>query len=291
MNSQLIQTIQTIREALTPCYPEGEVQAMTDLLLEKRLGVTRMDRFLRKDIQFSAEQLHDLADILTRLQHFEPIQYVLGEADFDGLCFAVNEAVLIPRQETAELVRWVEEHVRQKAYSSHPVRILDIGTGSGCIAIALAHRLPEAAVEAWDVSEEALAVARENNRRLGTTVDFRRQDVFEEPTPLPQVEVLVSNPPYICDSERTEMEANVLEWEPALALFVPDADPLRYYRRIAQLGRQMLTPGGALFFEINRAYGAATVQMLEELGYQHVELRKDLSGNDRMVKAVYEGNK
>jgi release factor glutamine methyltransferase len=136
-----------------------------------------------------------------------------------------------------------------------------------------------------------LTVARENNRRLGTTVDFRRQDVFEEPTPLPQVEVLVSNPPYICDSERTEMEANVLEWEPALALFVPDADPLRYYRRIAQLGRQMLTPGGTLFFEINRAYGAATVQMLEELGYQHVELRKDLSGNDRMVKAVYGGNK
>lgn len=331
------QLLHYVRQALSAHYPASEANALARLILEKRFGVSLTDIYMGKDKQFSPEQRKDLEDILQRLLRDEPIQYILGEADFCGETFAVTPAVLIPRPETAELVAWIGETL-----PAAPCRVLDVGTGSGCIAISLAKQHPATAVTAWDISEEALAVARWNNESLGTSVTFLRRDALaeggepprkdgmnkgrtddlsEEESPerfvpeetlvpsdtsgercdeakdlCPRIDrddcdesgkydVIVSNPPYVTCSERREMEANVLDWEPGLALFVPDDDPLLFYRAIARLAHRLLKPGGRLFFEINRAYGLATVEMLRAMNYQDVELRKDLSGNDRMVSA------
>ena len=197
-----------------------------------------------------------------------------------GFEFKVNKNVLIPRPETEELVLWILEDFKENA------QCLDLGTGSGCIPVSLAQLLPEAQVSSCDVSAEALRIAAMNIKRYGDKATLFCADILKEELPECQVDVLVSNPPYITESERTDMEANVLDWEPELALFVPDSDPLRFYRRIAWKGLDWLSEGGALYFEINRAYGAETVRMLEELGYRQIELRKDLSGNDRMIKAI-----
>jgi release factor glutamine methyltransferase len=222
-----------------------------------------------------------LQDILARLQKYEPLQYVLGRAPFDGLELEVTPDVLIPRPETAELVAWIAAEARPDA------SILDIGTGSGCIPIALHRRLPGARLTAWDVSEGALVVARRNAAACDAPVRFERCDVLTARDADGRTfDVIVSNPPYICQRERAEMQPNVLEWEPGLALFVPDDDPLLFYRRIAQLGRTLLRPGGQLYFEINRAYGPDTVAMLGGLGYRDITLKKDMEGNDRMIKAV-----
>ncbi len=330
------QLLHYIRQTLGTRYPVSEANALARLILEKRFGISLTDIYMGKDKQFSSEQRKDLEDILQRLLRDEPIQYILGEADFCGETFAVSPAVLIPRPETAELVAWIGETL-----PAAPCSLLDVGTGSGCIAISLAKQHPLASVTAWDISEEVLAVARWNNERFGTTVTFLRRDALEEgeesrgtdemtkgrtdgfpgkeapgrfaPEGAPDspnvsgercgandtgsrteqterqernlYDVIVSNPPYVTCSERQEMEANVLDWEPALALFVPDDDPLLFYRAIARLSRRLLKPGGRLFFEINRAYGEATVELLCGMNYQDVELRRDLSGNDRMVSA------
>ncbi len=275
------QIIQHIRQSLHPLYPPSEVNALVRLLLEKKFGISMLDVYMGKDIQFLPEQANELEDILQRLRTSEPVQYVLGEADFCGLSFKVNRHVLIPRPETAELVRWIEDDRPEPL-----CRILDIGTGSGCIAVSLSKHKPQADVCAWDISPEALDVARENNRLNGTSVRLERQDVFAAVEETARFDVVVSNPPYVTLSEKKEMEANVLDWEPGLALFVPDEDPLRFYRRIAELARTLLLPSGALYFEINRAYGEQTKAMLLGLGYSRVVLRKDLSGNDRMIKAT-----
>ena len=194
--------------------------------------------------------------------------------------FKVSPSVLIPRPETEELVDWILSDNSQKG-----MRVLDIGTGSGCIPISLASDMDAPLVSAWDISEEALKVAVANAELNSVNVDFSRVDVLSDEIPDVKVDILVSNPPYITDSEKSEMERNVLDWEPGLALFVPDNDPLKFYRRIAEIGRDILDNNGLLYFEINRAYGKDTVDMLLGLGYRDVELRKDISGNDRMVKA------
>ncbi len=283
------QILQYIRQTLSTCYPVSEANALARLILEKRFDTSLTEIYMGKDKQFLPEQRNELEDILQRLLRNEPVQYVLGEADFCGETFSVGPGVLIPRPETEELVAWIGETM-----PATPCKVLDVGTGSGCIAISLAKRFPQSDVAAWDVSEQALAIARANNQRLGTNVSFLRRDVLEEakacePTDRRSDEetfdVIVSNPPYVTCSERKEMEANVLGWEPGLALFVPDDDPLLFYRAIARLAQRLLKPGGRLFFEINRAYGTATVNLLQEMNYQAVELRKDLSGNDRMVSA------
>jgi release factor glutamine methyltransferase len=213
----------------------------------------------------------------------------LGHAEFDGLTLEVTPEVLIPRPETAELVAWIAGDVQdgaQEAPQTEAPRILDIGTGSGCIPIALKHRLPRAILTAWDISEGALQVARRNASALHAEVQFERCDVLQaEDAGGRTFDVVVSNPPYICQKERAQMHRNVLDWEPSLALFVPDDDALRFYRRIARLGRIILAPGGALYFEINRAYGGDTVEMLHGLGYRDITLKKDMEGNDRMIKA------
>lgn len=276
------QAVTYFRQQLRDIYPPGELQALLHLLLEKRFGVTRLDVCLGKYRTLSVEEREEWQKITERLQSEEPVQYILGEADFCGLTLRVTPDTLIPRPETAELVRWVADDARRDGVAS----LLDVGTGSGCIALSLASLLPGIGVEGWDVSEGALRVARDNGRRLGLAVRFLRQDILAPVLPDVRFDVVVSNPPYVTEAERAGMERNVLCWEPASALFVPDDDPLRFYRAIARFATRALPSGGKLYFEINRAYGSATVRLLEDMGYARVELRRDLSGNDRMIKAI-----
>lgn len=267
-----------IRQSLRDFYPPQEAKSLTMMICCDLLGYEAVDVYLGKDINLSESKQQELENILARMRKNEPIQYIRGVADFYGLRFEVAPGVLIPRPETAELVELILEE------NQDAVAVLDVGTGSGCIAIALSRHLPKAKVTAWDVSDDALAIARRNNELLGTSVVFERRDVLTyegEGT----FDVIVSNPPYVTEAEKPGMDANVLDWEPELALFVPDDDPLRFYRRIALLGKTLLTPDGKIYFEINRAYGGATVRMLEEMGYRHIRVLKDLFGNDRIITA------
>jgi release factor glutamine methyltransferase len=269
-----------IRDALRGHYPDSEALSLAKMLLTEAFGFSTLELYGGKDKEISGNRLRDLHEMLSRLKKNEPIQYIIGTESFCGLTFEVNPNVLIPRPETQELVRWIESD-----WKSVPCRILDIGTGSGCISISLAKFLEDAKVESWDISEGALQVARRNCVRNEVEVLLRQQDVLSVVPEGELYQVIVSNPPYICEKEKVDMDANVLDWEPETALFVPDADPLLFYRKIAELGISMLCEGGALYFEINRAYGEETLRMLEGLGYRQLELRKDDFGNDRMIKA------
>ena len=270
-----------IRDALRGYYPDSEALSLAKMLLVEAFGFSTLELYGGKDKEISGNRLRDLHEMLSRLQKNEPIQYILGKETFCGLTFEVDENVLIPRPETRELVEWIVAD-----YESVPAcRILDVGTGSGCISISLAKFIPGASVESWDISEGALEIARRNCKLNEVEVLLRQQDVLSAQPQPACFDVIVSNPPYITESEKADMEANVLDWEPATALFVPDTDPLLFYRKIAELGAVMLKEGGSLYFEINRAYGNETVQMLEALGYKQIELRKDDWGNDRMIKA------
>ena len=269
-----------IRDALRGHYPDSEALSLAKMLLTEVFGFSTLELYGGKDKEISGNRLRDLHEMLSRLKKNEPIQYIIGTESFCGLTFEVNPNVLIPRPETQELVRWIEAD-----WKSVPCRILDIGTGSGCISISLAKFLEGAKVESWDISEGALQVARRNCVRNEVEVLLRQQDVLSAVPEGELYQVIVSNPPYICEKEKVDMDANVLDWEPETALFVPDADPLLFYRKMAELGVSMLCEGGALYFEINRAYGEETLRMLEGLGYRQLELRKDDFGNDRMIKA------
>lgn len=262
-------------------YPQEEASALAKRILADVFHFSVTELYAGKDINFCQKDRDVLEDILSRLKKYEPLQYILGECVFCGLTFGVIPGVLIPRPETAELTGWILTDC-----SGQDVSILDVGTGSGCIAISLAHHLKTAKVSAWDISEKALQVARDNAERNGVDVSFRKVDILHGEVPGIQVDVLVSNPPYVTESERTDMEPNVLEWEPAQALFVPDADPLLFHRTIARHGLKMLKKGGTIYFEINRAYGKKTEEVLVRLGYRDVELKKDSYGNDRMIKAI-----
>lgn len=270
-----------IRQELSGFYPDAEAAAMAKYILTEKYQLSALDLYAGKDMNFSSEKLSEVNDILVRLKLYEPLQYIIGETWFCGYRFKVTPAVLIPRPETAELIDWiVTDNKREGAH------VLDIGTGSGCIPVSLALMMDSPVVSAWDISEEALTIASENARINNADVAFSRVDVLGTDIPDIKVDILVSNPPYITESEKKDMEKNVLEWEPDLALFVPDDDPLRFYRRIAELGLDILNDGGLIYFEINRAYGSETVGMLALMGYKNIELRKDLSGNDRMIKAL-----
>ena len=262
-------------------YPAEEIASLAKEMLVSVFGFTASRLYAGKDNDFSSKEREQLEDILDRLSRHEPIQYIVGEVCFGGMSFKVTPGVLIPRPETAELIEWVVSDMKDETSFS----VLDIGTGSGCIPVSLAARLPQAVVHAWDISEEALQVAAENARINHVSVQYRHQDVFQPCPADERFRVIVSNPPYIAEKEKQEMEANVLQWEPGLALFVPDEDPLRFYRRIAEVGQTLLEPDGSLYFEINRNYGLETVSLLRQMGYAAVELRKDIFGNDRMVKA------
>lgn len=269
-----------IRSRLQPYYTAEEVSALSRIVCCDLLGQAPTDYYLGKDIVLSSKKEQELEDILQRLSRFEPLQYIEGRTLFLGREFWVAPGVLIPRPETEELVELMLKEIPADA------RILDVGTGSGCIAISLAKELPDTLVTAWDVSPEALSVARVNARKLQADVRFVECDVLAcQVDEVGLYDVIVSNPPYVTEAEKADMEPNVLQWEPSLALFVPDDDPLRFYRRIAVLGRDMLADGGRLYFEINRAYGREMVEMLRTMGYVGVRVEKDLSQNDRFVIA------
>jgi len=276
---------------LAQIYDEGEAKAIARMTYEERFGLTLSDIYLGKDTQLSADCQTELEEIAKRLLQGEPIQYVLGQTDFCGRTFMVNEHVLIPRPETEELCQWIVGSEQRKVISDK-YSILDIGTGSGCIACTLAAEMPEAEVTAWDISEEALKIARENANHNNVHVTFEQVDVLNLPSPLPfgggrgeALSLIVSNPPYICNKERDAMETNVLEHEPHTALFVPDDDPLLFYRAIAQYGQSALKDGGWLYFEINPLYADDMQRMLSMMSYHDIEIKEDQYGKQRMIRA------
>ena len=276
----MIQLLKKINDALSTLYTQGEVGALARIIATELLGISQTTYFLRDKVTLTSKEEAKVADALERLKRKEPIQYILGYSDFCGLRFAVTPAVLIPRPETSELVELIA------AENPAAKNILDIGTGSGCIAVSLAHKLPAAQVTAWDISAEAIAVAQKNSIANNCKVLFEERDILTyEPQESEKFDVIVSNPPYIKEVEKKEMNDNVLLWEPHLALFVPDNDPLLFYRTIAQKAQKMLAPGGRLYFEINRAHGADTVAMLQAMNYHNIALRKDFADNDRIVIA------
>lgn len=271
-----------IKQAINGQYPDTEASAIAKAILTDVFQLSTTDLYASKDMNFSTNQAEKLEVIINRLRANEPLQYILGNCYFCGLDFHVEPGVLIPRPETAELVEWI---ISDRNSSDSPIRILDIGTGSGCISISLAKNLPQSEVHAWDISEDAIRIASGNAAILDANVRFRQTDVLGQVPTNTMMNVIVSNPPYITEAERTDMDANVTDWEPDTALFVPDNVPLLFYERIADIGKQILTPDGTLYFEINQRFGTETVDMLRKKGYRNVELRKDLSGNDRMIKA------
>lgn len=258
------------------------------MLLEHYLRLRNVDVLVDRPIPDSQVQ-PDWDSIVERLNQNEPVQHIIGSTEFCGLTFRVSSSVLIPRPETEELVQLV---TRDYAEPDEKPSILDIGTGSGCIAIVLARFLPHANVHAWDVSEEALNVARENARQLMADVHFAQQDMLNVSFPLPdapeQFDCIVSNPPYVTYSEADQMRPNVLRFEPHEALFVEDKDPLLFYKAIADFGRHHLKPQGRCYVEINEHFGAETKQVFEERGYTGVELLRDIHGKDRFVRAIRE---
>lgn len=270
-----------LRNRLKICYSASEAAALARILCCEMLEQRTTDYVLDEPLDLDEEQGERIEESITRLLRFEPIQYIQRKARFLGRDFHVEPGVLIPRPETEELVERMLKEVPAKA------RIADIGTGSGCIAVTLALEVPGAQVQAWDISEAALQVAKQNAQALQANVDFIQRDVLVwEPDERETLDIIVSNPPYVTEAERDEMEPNVLLYEPEGALFVPNNDPLRFYRRIGQLGRDLLVPGGKLYFEINRAYGEETCALLRRQGYTDVHTDKDLSGNDRFVIAT-----
>ncbi|MCW5907729.1 MAG: peptide chain release factor N(5)-glutamine methyltransferase [Chitinophagales bacterium] len=267
-------------EALKCWYDLREAKAITRLVFENELQLNATKLSLERFRQLTIEQQKTLTNILNKLIEGVPVQYVLREADFCGLKFYVNKNVLIPRPETEELVEWIVSENRQPKSE-----ILDIGTGSGCIAIALAKKLPQAHITATDISEEALKVARINNTNNQATVNFIQHNVLREVFPANCYDVVVSNPPYIPESETGSLAQHVVKHEPHLALFSFDVDGLKFYRRIATLAFTALKPTGKLFFEIHKEKARVVTEILQQAGFTNIEVRKDLSGSDRMVKA------
>ncbi|WP_010662036.1 peptide chain release factor N(5)-glutamine methyltransferase [Marinilabilia salmonicolor] len=275
--------IRQFREELSQFYNVHEAFQFVWLIFDHLHGWTKTDMLLREDTKLTDSDHLFVQNVLERLKNHEPIQYIIGETEFFGLSFDVNPSVLIPRPETEELVEWILESVT----ADKSLRILDIGTGSGCIAVSLARHLPGATVTAWDVSSDALMVAENNARKNKAVVSFVQKDVLKiTPDEMEQYDIIVSNPPYVRELEKDMMKENVLNHEPQLALFVEDHDPLVFYRHITRLATESLLPDGLLFFEINRDMGRETMELLADNGFRETELRKDLSGNFRMLKAL-----
>jgi len=268
-------------EKLTPSYDSMEAESFFAIALEELKGWRRSDLAMNSNTELTGEEIEKWNAVLADLETQKPIQYIFGKAHFYGLEFEVNENTLIPRPETEELVELIISENKAKGQ----INIIDIGTGSGCIAISLSKNLTDAAVSAIDVSEGALAVAKRNAEHNKTEVNFILEDILAAEN-LPQsYDAIVSNPPYVRNLEKEEIKENVLQYEPHLALFVDDNDPLLFYRKIALLAKGQLSPNGKLYFEINQYLGAETVQMLEDFGFTNVVLKKDIYGNDRMIAA------
>ena len=281
-----MKTYQEFWQSLTPLYDAGEAQAIVRTVLDVEYGMTLTDIICGKVNELSSDEERNLEEIITRLQNGEPVQYVLGKADFAGRTFHVEPGVLIPRPETAELCQWIEEEV-SSLEADDPKQILDICTGSGCIAITLGLNIPNSEVTGWDISEDALRIAQGNVEMLKAgNVRIEYQDALMLPKAAEAADIIVSNPPYICEKEKADMEKNVLEHEPSIALFVPDEDPLKFYRAIAEYASSALKSEGALYFEINPIYEKETREMLEGLGFKDIETKEDAFGKKRMMKAM-----
>lgn len=264
-------------------YPSGEIQSFFNLLTEAYLKMTRLDLALDHGRELSASEEKKLEDALLRLLKHEPIQYIIGETEFFGLKFKVNKNVLIPRPETEELVHWILEDL--KSLKKEGLSILDIGTGSGCIAISLAKKLPNARVSAIDISEGALEIARSNAKMNDVEIDFILQDILKSAELSEKYDLIVSNPPYVRELEKKEMHRNVLENEPEMALYVKDLEPLIFYQKITKLAETGLNLGGSLYFEINQFLGKETAEVLSSSGFKSFS-GKDIFGNDRMLKGI-----
>lgn len=270
-----------ILQQLGAHFPKGEAETMAFWLMDHFMKLSRKDILMNTEVSDLPEALHDA---LLRLQNNEPIQYVLGQAHFYGHDFYVTKAVLIPRRETEELVYLI----LKENTADHP-RIMDIGTGSGCIPITLSLELPKAEVSAVDISTAALTIAKKNAEKLAARVDFCQVDILTQPIPIRQLDILVSNPPYVRKLEKKAMEAHVLDYEPHLALFVEDEDPLIFYRAIAEKGLVALKVGGRLYFEINEALAEETSQLVTTIGYKKVEIHEDMQGKPRILSAIRQG--
>lgn len=326
-----MKTYQQLWQSLTPLYDAGEAQAIVRTVLDVKYGMTLTDIICGKVNEISADEERKLEEIIIRLQKGEPVQYVLGEADFAGRPFHVEPGVLIPRPETAELCQWIEKDMIEKSIVSSEDSpedssgnspqatddaslILDICTGSGCIAITLGLNIPNSEVTGWDISEDALRIAQGNVEMMKAgNVRIEHQDALALPkaaetdnekmkgnddkevvkpkgkakTPsTSKWDLIVSNPPYICEKEKADMEKNVLEHEPSLALFVPDEDPLKFYRAIAEYASSALKSGRALYFEINPIYEKETREMLLKLDFKDIETKEDAFGKKRMMRAI-----
>ena len=317
---------ETLWHRLADIYDTDEAKAIVRWMLGIRFGLSLTDIVCGKIDEMSEKDLSELEAMMQRLEKAEPVQYVVGIAEFCGRTFHVEPGVLIPRPETGELCEWIvasDQHgltrtndsATEKAVRESPrqsdANILDVGTGSGCIAITLALEMPKAKVTAWDISEEALSIAKKNAEALGAEVTFEKRDALNhgdrhsdlrcatiiEPVPMihpvpmiQQWDAIVSNPPYVCQKEAATMERHVLEHEPHLALFVPDDDPLRFYRAIAKYGQKTLKSNGLLYFELNPLYASETESMVRELGYAETEIKLDMFGKQRFLKAFNKGN-
>ena len=270
---------------LQSIYDVMEAESFFYLILEDKHQMKRIDLALEPNYEFSEEAIKVWEELVVQLKKEIPIQYLLGNTEFFGLPFIVNENVLIPRPETEELVDWIISEDK-KAERQKSIKILDIGTGSGCIAISLAKNILNATVFAIDVSSKALEVAKLNAKQNDVSVTFLEKNILETDDLLEQFDIIVSNPPYVRNLEKQEIKKNVLDNEPHLALFVDDFDALIFYRKIAVLATKNLNPNGKLFFEINQYLGQEMTDLLNQSGFTELELRKDIYGNDRMTKAV-----
>ena len=272
-------------QELSPINDSGEAESFFYLILEEQHQLKRIDLALNPDLTFSNDQIQFWNSILDSLKKEIPIQYLLGKTSFYGLDFEVNSAVLIPRPETEELVEWIIQSQKSKVRSQN-VKILDIGTGSGCIAISLAKNIENSQVFAVDVSEKALATAKKNAEINQVKVTFLEKNILETDDLEQQFDIIVSNPPYVRELEKQEIKKNVLGNEPHLALFVEDNDALVFYRKIAELAQKNLSKNGQLFFEINQYLGKEMLDLLEKMNFKNIELRKDIYGNDRMIRGT-----
>ncbi|WP_439129176.1 peptide chain release factor N(5)-glutamine methyltransferase [Polaribacter sp.] len=286
---------QFFSETLSEIYPKTEIESFFFILMDELLNLKRIDIVLKPDFKLKNEILTDLKKITTRLKREEPIQYILGTTEFYGLPFFVDKNTLIPRPETEELVEWIlicvqnlkikNQNVTSSAVEKS-LNILDIGTGTGCIPISLAKNLQNVNISAIDVSKSALEIAKKNAQLNKVNIDFRELDILKTDKLPQKYTIIVSNPPYVRKLEKTEIKNNVLNNEPHLALFVADENPLIFYKKIADLAKNHLTKNGFLFFEINQYLSNETVTMLKQKGFTNIELKKDFSGNDRMIQAI-----
>ena len=281
-------TYEALWKRLTPLYEAGEAKAVVRWLLDVRFGLSMADILCDKVSELPQAAQAELEAMMARLADGEPVQYVVGLADFCGRQFRVAPGVLIPRPETAELCQWVLEG-RGERGEVRGYTLLDIGTGSGCIAITLAAEMPQAEVTGWDISEVALGIARENAEWLGVDVSFEQRDILDSSRSTLHAslyDIIVSNPPYIEPREREGMERNVLDYEPHIALFAPEGNPILFYQRIADLAVRALKPGGSLYFELNPLTASSVGNYLTQIGFSRIEIRRDAFGRNRMLKAT-----